>query len=101
MKQLAITILIGIGMSFQAVASPDLARAKGCMACHAVDKKLVGPSYQDIAKKYAGDVQAQDKLAAKVKKGGAGAWGPIPMPPHAHVSDADIKSLVQWILKQK
>ena len=70
------------------------------MACHAVDKKLVGPSYQDIAKKYAGNVGAVDLLTNKVKKGGAGAWGPIPMPAHAHVSDADIRKMVEWVLKQ-
>ena len=81
-------------------ASVDLVRASGCMACHAVDKKLVGPSFKDVAKQYARDAQAVDKLTAKVKKGGTGVWGPIPMPPHAHVPDADINKMVKWILAQ-
>ncbi len=89
-----------LAMSAPALASSDLARSKGCMACHAVDKKLVGPAYRDIAKKYAGNAQAVDMLASKVKKGGAGVWGPIPMPPHAHVSDTDIRKIVEWVLKQ-
>ena len=80
------------------LASADLAKSKGCMACHAVDKKMVGPSYRDIAEKYAGDVRAIDTLSIKIKKGGSGVWGPIPMPPHSHVSDADIKSLAKWVL---
>lgn len=83
-----------------AMADQALLAKNACMACHAVDRKLVGPSYQDIAKKYKGDAQAVDKLSAKVKKGGAGVWGPIPMPPHAHVSDADINKMVKWILAQ-
>lgn len=100
---------VGVGATFvvaalivstPVMASGDLAKSRGCMACHAVDRKLVGPSYQEIAKKYRGDAQAPDTLTAKVKKGGAGVWGPIPMPPHAHVSDADIKSMVKWILAQ-
>lgn len=79
-----------------AFASQELAQKKNCMACHAVDKKLVGPSYQDVAKKYkAADA---DALAAKVKAGGKGVWGQIPMPPNAKVSDADVKTLVTWIL---
>lgn len=87
-------------VSTPVMASGDLAKLRGCMACHAVDRKLVGPAYRDIAKRYQGDAQAVDKLAAKVKKGGAGVWGPIPMPPHAHVSDADINKMVKWILAQ-
>ena len=79
----------------------DLAQKKNCMACHALDKKLVGPSYKDVAAKYAGQKDAVDKLAAKVIKGGSGVWGPVPMPANAQVSEADAKTLVQWILTQK
>jgi cytochrome c len=82
-------------------ASPlaELAKAKGCMACHAVDKKLVGPGYQEVAAKYKGDGTAVAKLAAKVREGGSGAWGPVPMPPHPALAEADAKGLVQWILE--
>ena len=77
-----------------------LAKAKNCLACHTTDKKVVGPSYQEVAKKYKGDKTAEAKLIKKVKEGGAGVWGPIPMPPNAQVSDADIKTLVEWVLDQ-
>ncbi|MBK9116952.1 MAG: c-type cytochrome [Betaproteobacteria bacterium] len=73
----------------------------GCAACHAVDKKLVGPSYVDVANKYRNDKGAAANLAKKVKAGGSGVWGQIPMPPNAAVSDADIKDLVEWILTLK
>jgi len=73
----------------------------GCAACHGVDKKIVGPAYVDVAAKYRGDKDALAKLAQKVKSGGSGIWGPIPMPPNAQVSDADVKSLVGWILTLK
>jgi cytochrome c len=68
-----------------------------CKACHAEDKKIVGPAYKDVAKKYSGDASATAKLAAKIKSGGSGAWGAIPMPPN-NVPDADLKKLVDWIL---
>ncbi len=84
-----------------AFANADLAQKKNCMACHAVDKKLVGPSYNDVSAKYAGQKDAVDKLAGKVIKGGAGVWGPVPMPANTAVSDAEAKQLVQWILSQK
>ena len=74
--------------------------ASNCMACHAVDKKLVGPAYKDVATKYKGDKTAADKLAAKVMKGGSGAWGPVPMPANPQVSEADAKKLVAWVLNQ-
>ena len=73
----------------------------GCAACHAIDKKLVGPPYVDVAAKYKGDKDALAKLSEKVKKGGTGVWGAIPMPPNVTVSDADIKDLVTWILALK
>lgn len=84
-----------------AFANADLAQKKNCMACHAIDKKVVGPSYQDVAAKYAGQKDAVDKLAVKVVKGGAGVWGPVPMPANTAVSDAEAKQLVTWILSQK
>ncbi len=84
-----------------AFASADLAQKKNCMACHAVDKKLVGPSYKDVAAKYAGQKDAVDKLAQKVIKGGAGVWGQVPMPANAQVNDAEAKQLVTWIMTLK
>lgn len=73
----------------------------GCAACHGIDKKIVGPAYVDVAAKYRGDKNALAQLSQKVKAGGSGVWGPVPMPPNAQVSDADIKSLVSWILTLK
>ncbi len=82
-----------------ALADDALAKKHNCLTCHQLDKKSVGPSYQDIAKKYKGQNVAA-KMEEKVKKGGQGVWGPVPMPPNAAVPDADIKKLVEWILKQ-
>ncbi len=78
-----------------------LAQKNGCTACHAVDKKIVGPAYKDVANKYRGDKAAQAKLVDKVKKGGAGVWGQVPMPPNTQVKDADIKKIVDWVLALK
>ena len=91
----------GLMIAGQASAYEALAKAKNCMSCHAVDKKVVGPSYKDVAKKYAGNAGAAATLEAKVKKGGSGAWGTVPMPPNPAVSDADIKKLVAWVLATK
>ena len=82
-------------------AGQALMQKDGCGACHAVDKKIVGPAYQDVATKYKGDAGALAKLTQKVKTGGAGVWGPVPMPPNAQVADSDIKALVSWILTLK
>ena len=71
------------------------------MACHAADKKLVGPSYKEVAAKYAGQKDAVDKLAQKIIKGGVGVWGQVPMPANAQVSEAEAKQLVQWIMTLK
>ncbi len=79
-------------------ADEAMAKKYNCLACHAADKKLVGPAYKDVAKKYKGQADAVAKLADKVKKGGSGVWGPVPMPPNAAVPDADAKKLVEWIL---
>lgn len=91
-------IAAGVMVSAPAMANLDLAKKSNCMSCHAVDKKLVGPAYQEVAKKYAGQADAVKKLSEKVKKGGKGAWGEVPMPPNAAVKDADIETLVKWIL---
>ena len=89
--------------SFAAPAMADaaLAKSKNCMACHAVDRKLVGPSYKDVASKYAGQKDAVDKLAVKIIKGGSGVWGPVPMPANTQVSEAEAKQLSAWILATK
>ncbi|MBO8087481.1 c-type cytochrome [Marichromatium gracile] len=79
-------------------ASPELAQQSGCLVCHQVDSKIIGPAYRDIAAKYRGQADAKAKLVAKVKQGGVGVWGDMPMPPNAHVSDADIDTLVTWVL---
>jgi len=84
-----------------AQANEALAKTSGCLACHTVDKKLIGPSYKDIADKYRKDKGAEANLIKKVKEGGKGNWGDIPMPPNAHVKDPDIKAIVQWILTLK
>ncbi len=84
-----------------ALADLKLATDKNCMACHAIDKKLVGPSYKDVAAKYAGQKDAADKLAAKIVKGGSGVWGAIPMPANAQVNAAEAKTLATWVLAQK
>ena len=100
MKSIVVSALVATAVlaSAPAMANLELAKKNNCMACHQVDKKLVGPSYQDVAKKYAGDKAAEAKLADKVKKGGSGVWGPVPMAPNPQVSDADIKTLVKWVL---
>ena len=84
-----------------AKAAEALAQKSGCIACHNVDKKVVGPAYKDVAAKYSADKDAVTKLAAKVKQGGSGVWGPVPMPPNPQVPDADIKTIVGWILSLK
>ena len=102
MMKRSLTILaLTLSAAVPAMADQALATAKNCMACHAVDKKLVGPSYKDVAAKYAGQKDAVDKLAAKIIKGGSGVWGPVPMPANAQVNDAEAKKLATWVLTQK
>jgi cytochrome c len=84
-----------------AMADTKLAQAKACTACHAVDKKLVGPSYKDVAAKYASDADAAAKLAVKIQKGGVGVWGQIPMPANPAVTAAEAETLAKWVLSQK
>jgi cytochrome c len=79
----------------------ELLKKHACLSCHAVDKKLVGPAYKEVAAKYRGQKDAEKTLAEKVKKGGVGVWGQVPMPPNPGVSDADLNTMVKWILQQK
>lgn len=101
MRQLFLAVTLAITAATPALADQALATSKNCMACHALDKKLVGPSYKDVAAKYAKDKGAVDMLAAKIIKGGSGVWGPVPMPANAQVNDAEAKKLVAWILTLK
>jgi cytochrome c len=94
------TVLSALASS-SAMANADLAKAKNCMACHAVANKLVGPAYKDVAAKYAGQKDAEAKLVTKVIKGGAGTWGAVPMPANPQVSEAEARTLVKWVLTQK
>ena len=97
-------IVAALGLSLAsgaALASADLAKAKNCLACHATDKKVVGPSYKDIAAKYASDKDAAGKLAKKIREGGVGVWGQIPMPANPQVSDAEAQTLARWVLSVK
>jgi len=84
-----------------ATAGKDLLAKSGCLACHAVDKKLVGPAHLDVANKYRNVKGAEDKLVGHVLNGGGGVWGPIPMPPHKHIPQADIRTMVRYILTYK
>ena len=97
MGMVAASALLVVGT---AQASPELAKSSGCLNCHMVDKKLVGPALKDIAAKYKADPKAVDYLAGKIQKGSQGVWGPVPMPPNAKVNEADAKTLAKWILTQ-
>lgn len=101
MKRALFALLAATTLAAPALADQALATAKNCMACHAVDKKLVGPSYKDVAAKYAGQKDAVDKLAVKIVKGGSGVWGPVPMPANAQVNDAEAKKLAAWVMGMK
>jgi cytochrome c len=97
----ALIALIAAAACLPAMADLALATSKNCLACHAVDKKLVGPAYKDVAAKYAGQKDAVDKLAAKIMKGGSGVWGPVPMPANTQVNEAEAKKLAAWVLSLK
>jgi cytochrome c len=103
MKRLiaASTACAALALCGTVYANEKLAQASGCMVCHGVDKKIIGPSYKEIAAKYRTDKGAEAALFKKVKAGGKGVWGEIPMPPNPHVKDDDIQTLVKWILTQK
>ncbi len=92
-------LAIMLAISFNSAnANEALAQKSGCLACHNVNVKVVGPSYKDVAAKYRGQAGAEDKLVAKVKAGGSGVWGPIPMPPHPQIKEEDIRTIVKWVL---
>ncbi|MDQ0142763.1 c-type cytochrome [Cupriavidus necator] len=102
MKQFVIAaLMLGAAASAHAVdaaKAQEIANKNACMGCHQVDKKLVGPAYKDVAAKYKGDKNALATLTKKVKNGGSGVWGPVPMPANAALSDADLKTVVEWVL---
>ncbi len=85
-------------MAGAASADQALAQKSACMSCHQVAKKVVGPAFQDVAKKYKGDAKAAEHIVGVIKKGGKGVWGQVPMPPHPQLSDADAKKLADWVL---
>ena len=97
----ASAVSLGLLLIGNAQADEKLAQANGCMTCHQIDKKVLGPSYKDVAAKYKGNAGAEAMLVKKVKDGGKGVWGEMVMPPNAHVKDADIAAIVKWILTQK
>ena len=101
MKQIILAVLAAVSVTTPTWADQALATSKNCMACHAVDKKVVGPAYKDVAAKYAKQKDAADMLATKIIKGGSGVWGPVPMPANAQVSPAEAKKLASWILTLK
>jgi cytochrome c len=105
MKSIATAVLaaasLAVASSALADQLEDMMKKNGCNACHSEDKKIIGPSYKDVAAKYQGDAGAVAKLTEKVKKGGSGVWGPVPMPPNTQVPDADVKKMVELILALK
>lgn len=100
-RMIGIGLAVGVfSLSQPAVSGQAVAQANGCIACHQVEAKLVGPSYKDVAAKYNGDAGAKDVLIGKVRNGGVGTWGPIPMPPNTTISDADLAAVIDWVLAQ-
>jgi cytochrome c len=99
-RLVTITALIAL-LSLPALASPELARSKNCVACHHVERKMIGPSYKAIAERYAKDESAAKDLSQKVMKGGAGNWGETPMPAQEDVTAAEAEMLVKWILSRQ
>ena len=100
-SRLILAVALAGTFALPALADQALATAKNCMSCHKVDKKLVGPSYKDVAAKYAGQAGAVDKLAVKIMKGGSGVFGAVPMPANTQVNEAEAKKLAAWILTMK
>jgi cytochrome c len=98
---LLLAVVLGAGVAQAAENGLELARKNGCLACHNVNMKIVGPAYKAVAKKYRGDAKASGYLAHKVRNGGKGVWGEVPMPPQSKVSDADLKAIIAWVLSQK
>ena len=97
----ASAVTLGLLLAGAEQADEKLAQANGCLTCHQIDKKLLGPGFKEVAAKYRSDKGAETMLVKKVKEGGKGVWGEMPMPPNAHVKDADIATIVKWILAQK
>src|SRR3954454_23336089 len=98
MKRALPALALALAAAGPALADQALATAKNCMSCHAIDRKLVGPAYRDVATKYAGQKDAVDRLAAKIMRGGSGVWGPVPMPANSQVNEAEAKKLAAWVL---
>ncbi|ATA54491.1 MULTISPECIES: c-type cytochrome [Variovorax] len=101
MKRTMLMAALGLGLAAPAFADLALATSKNCMSCHAVERKVLGPSFKDIAAKYKDDKGAANSLATKIIKGGSGVWGPVPMPANNQVSEADAKKLAAWVLSTK
>ena len=104
MKKALFSVVFGLFVTGTAIADQAdlaLATSKNCMSCHAVERKVLGPSFKDVAAKYKDDKGAVDMLATKIKKGGSGVWGPVPMPANTQVSDADARKLAAWVLSAK
>lgn len=98
MKFFPILMAASVVVCAPAFANKELAQKNACMACHAADKKVIGPAYQDVAKKYGDQKDAEAALAKSIKAGGSGKWGPVPMPAQAALSEADAKILAAWVL---
>ena len=99
-KSVTLAAILAVA-ALPALANEELAKKNACTACHAVDKKIVGPAFKEVAAKYRGDKTAEAMLVKKVKEGGVGVWGQVPMPPNSTVSDKDIQTLVKWVLSLK
>ncbi len=101
MKRILFALAAAVLVATPVLADQALAQTKNCLSCHSIDKKIVGPAYKDVAKKYAGQKDAADKLASKIMKGGAGVWGVVPMPVNSQVNEAEAKKLAAWVLSLK
>lgn len=101
MNRVLIALALAATAAAPAMADEALAKSKNCLACHSVDKKLVGPAYKDVAKKHAGQKDAEATLVEHIMKGSKGVYGPVPMPPNANVNEAEAKKLASWILSLK
>ncbi|HEX3059945.1 MAG TPA: c-type cytochrome [Usitatibacter sp.] len=99
-KSVTLAAILAVA-ALPALANEELAKKNACTACHAVDKKIVGPAFKEVAAKYRSDKTAEARLVKKVKEGGVGVWGQVPMPPNSTVSDKDIQTLVKWVLSLK
>lgn len=101
MKRTLFALAITAIVSAPAMADEALAKSKNCMACHSVDKKVVGPAYKDVAKKFAGNKDAVATLTTAIMKGSKGVWGPVPMPANPQVSEAEATKLATWVMSLK